>query len=303
VGLFLFHKITIDFYTVVSYTTIYKTVSEEMNMSKSEFIKKLRRELSKYFNMDEITDILADYEDFFEAGAELSNPTSIAIELAEAHDKKRVWLPSLLVSYIENTVLVIALSYLAFIAFTGSGYFVYNAFFIFIAFALVLWRILGGTWRKAPPASRVKGRRAKWILLAGHLVLPILVGFSQFYIFDVLQHLYDGSGIFSYSSDIEILARTLNLILLGSFVISILMAAGCVILFYRRATHFFALFIHSIAASLYFALVYEMTNNLQDTSLVTRILGNYLFIYVASFTVSLIAAVLIAIIAGKEVAK
>ena len=240
-------------------------------MSKIEFLWKLQNALRWSFSQEEIADILRDYESFFVSGSEegkteedicknLGNPSVIAQDLTESLGKKKMRPLSARIikrMALSTALLLISLAY--YFAVYESTHIVRDSIIMFTGFSVVLWLVLGGTFRGAPPVSYVMNASRKWLLPMVHVLLISMVAIFFFLIRILERELLSGVDILSYAN-IVINLRTVFVI------IAFMMGAFSIYGFYRFSTYFFTITTHALGVVAYLSAAYNIMSQLTTAS-------------------------------------
>jgi len=270
-------------------------------MSRTEFFKALRKALRWTFNADEITDILSDYEGFFETGkgggkdeaqicAELGDPSAIARELAEELEKKRV--SPLWVKIFVRMLLAVAVGIFSYFLCWHGFFHIDNYHFnivLYVTLVAVFWGLLIGATSKMPSVAIMPHKIWKWSFIICHFILAGIV-ITDYIIYSnaLLDFLSEGPRSIPW----ELSSYYYSMYPLLTF-LPMLITILSVYCFYRAGPQWFTVISHALGTSVYFWTVINVLRDVSDPSALPRL--EMLVVY----GVSVVAAALLALYIRK----
>jgi len=268
-------------------------------MEKLEFLKKLRRALSWTFTEEEITDILADYEDFFISGGaedkdetqictELGDPAEIARGLAEALEKKRtspLWFKIFARMLCTAAVGIAGFMISNYLLWrTDTGVFA-GPSMLYIAIIVVMWFVLMGFTSKLPPVAQASNKAWKTAFTACHAGLLM---------FTVLDYSLFHKGVTNTLLDRPLPA----VVILYSYIlpvvlsVSLLIAVISIFGFYRASPLWFTVISHAFGTAVYTWTQVNILHSLDDPARLPSLLS-VIIVYGVSLVLSLLLAAFI----------
>ncbi|MDR1736538.1 MAG: DUF1700 domain-containing protein [Oscillospiraceae bacterium] len=241
-------------------------------MTKSDFIKRLRKALRWNFDESEIADILADYSGFFDSGeaegkpeheisAELGDPAEIANGLVRTLEKKRA--APLSIRIIFCMFLTAVLGFAAIMLMKSSlvphDYVHVGAFFTIVAAAQ--WLILTGLRFRLPPTVRSSVKASKRVIILCHAFLAALSAGVFFSELALLRHLIE---VPIYPAWYPAWVSAFFDITDALMYLSIIGATVPVYAFYRSMPQYFTVIIHAFGSSFFMLCTGDVFRLLDD---------------------------------------